>query len=286
MINILSLPNIFLENECNLPKNNILFKHYESENIVNKNKISLRTSLISFLVEGLKVIHYQDTIIQIDNTQFVLLKAGKCLMTEHLSTRRQYASILLFFDDFLIDEFILKNKYKFIKKAEEKAFMVLEKDGFVENYINSIRILMSTPKNISDAIKRVKFEEIMHYFTDKYGIEIINFFVNSHVPEPELLLKNIVENNINNKLSIEELAFLCNMSISTFKRKFMKVYQTSPTKWFWEKRLEQAANLLKINNERPSDIYMEVGFESLSAFTQSFKHKYGITPKQYQSVQN
>jgi AraC-like DNA-binding protein len=34
---------------------------------------------------------------------------------------------------------------------------------------------------------------------------------------------------------------------------------------------------------RPSDIFLEVGYETLSNFIQAFKMKFGQTPKQYQS---
>ena len=92
----------------------------------------------------------------------------------------------------------------------------------------------------------------------------------------------IVENNKVNKLSIKELSFLANMSTSSFKRTFKKHFQSSPGKWFQEKRLEHAAFLLKNKLKRPSDIYQEIGYENLSNFTQAFKIKFGVTPKKYQ----
>ena len=72
------------------------------------------------------------------------------------------------------------------------------------------------------------------------------------------------------------------MSISSFKRTFEKHFHNSPSKWFQEKRLEHSAFLLKNKSERPSDIYQEIGYESLSNFIQAFKVKFGVTPKQYQ----
>jgi AraC-like DNA-binding protein len=73
------------------------------------------------------------------------------------------------------------------------------------------------------------------------------------------------------------------MSVSTFKREFEKHFRSTPSKWFQEKRLEHAAFLLKNNSKRPSDIFEEIGYETLSNFTQAFKLKFGLTPKQYQS---
>ena len=78
-----------------------------------------------------------------------------------------------------------------------------------------------------------------------------------------------------------ELAFLCNMSLSTFKREFQKHYSDSPMKWFQNKRLEYAHHLLYNEQMSSSEIYLEVGYESLSSFIKSYKAKYGVTPKQH-----
>ncbi|WPV64040.1 helix-turn-helix transcriptional regulator [Chitinophaga sp. LS1] len=72
------------------------------------------------------------------------------------------------------------------------------------------------------------------------------------------------------------------MSLSSFKRKFARIYGNSPNKWLLEKRMERAAKMLRHEHRKASEIYYELGYENLSSFIQSFKQIYGITPKQYQ----
>ncbi|MEM9929492.1 MAG: helix-turn-helix transcriptional regulator, partial [Bacteroidota bacterium] len=79
-----------------------------------------------------------------------------------------------------------------------------------------------------------------------------------------------------------ELAFLCNMSLSTFKRAFARHFNTTPGKWFLEQRLAHARYLLVTQRQRPSDIFMSVGYDNLTNFIQAFRKQYGKTPKQYQ----
>ncbi len=93
-----------------------------------------------------------------------------------------------------------------------------------------------------------------------------------------------IESNQLNKLTLKELAFLCNMSVSSFKREFKKHYAESPIKWFQDKRLAYAFRLLNEEQKRPSDIFTIVGYETLSSFVQAYKLKYGITPKQQQKT--
>lgn len=80
-------------------------------------------------------------------------------------------------------------------------------------------------------------------------------------------------------MNIDEVAFLCNMSLSTFKRKFIQLYQESPGKWFQLKRLNKAKKLLLNNEATPSEIYMDFGYDSLSNFSTAFKNEFGYSPR-------
>jgi AraC-like DNA-binding protein len=93
-----------------------------------------------------------------------------------------------------------------------------------------------------------------------------------------------VEGHIETDITVEELAFLCNMSLSTFKRKFTHMYRMAPRKWLLQQRMERAAALLRMGNEKPSDVYYKVGYESHSSFAHSFKQVFGVTPSEYQQA--
>ena len=78
-----------------------------------------------------------------------------------------------------------------------------------------------------------KFEEIMLYLVHLNGVEFLNTLI-TKLDDKIIRLTAIVENNKLSRLSLEELAFLSNMSISTFKREFAKLYNQTPMKWFSE----------------------------------------------------
>jgi len=103
----------------------------------------------------------------------------------------------------------------------------------------------------------------------------------SYHSDRDLLIRQVVTANTYNFISLEELAFLCYMTLSTFKRRFASLYGTSPKKWFQEKRMEKAAKMLRNSNLNLTEIHLELGYENLSSFIQSFKQVYGTTPKQY-----
>jgi AraC-like DNA-binding protein len=140
--------------------------------------------------------------------------------------------------------------------------------------------MLANPE-IQIKLLEVKFEELMIYLKETQGTD----FIFSLIPNGDSQFQNfmdIVETNKLNKLTVKELSFLSNMSVSKFKREFEKHFKNSPSKWFQDKRLEHSAFLLKTKSKRPSDIFEEIGYENLSNFIQAFKSKFGMTPKQYQ----
>lgn len=91
-------------------------------------------------------------------------------------------------------------------------------------------------------------------------------------------LAGFMEKNYMFNMSLERFGYLTGRSLSTFNRDFRKVFQTTPQRWLTQKRLELAYYHLKEKRKRPSDVFLEVGFEDLSHFSYAFKRQYGHTP--------
>ena len=69
------------------------------------------------------------------------------------------------------------------------------------------------------------------------------------------------------------------MSLSTFKRHFVKEYKITPGKWLQEKKLEAAKEILEKGKLKSSDIYLDFGYNNLSNFSLAFKNKFGYSPR-------
>lgn len=276
---ITNLPN---DLRINTSANIQLFNYTNSQDIL-KTKINLSKHTISFLRIGMKEVIGPSKAQQIDNQCFLIMKSGKCLMTEKISdSNKIYQSILLFFDDKTVLNFLEKHKLLTASKQKEKSFYVFKYDDFIQQFVISLNSLSRLPKTTQDKLLEIKFEEIMLYLTSVYDASFLTSII-QNADKRISRLTNIVDNNKFNRLTLEELAFLCNMSISTFKREFFKQYQNTPMRWFSEQRLNHIAILLRTNQKRPIDLYEEAGYESFSNFVQAFKKRFGMTPKQYQN---
>lgn len=259
-----------------------IFDYFTAKEIT-KQQVILNRSTFSFLIEGTKEVFFNNSKVTIDNTKFILMKTGHCLMTESLSTTQTYRSILLFISDETITNFILKNNIKQSSTLDSTSLYTFEKDDFITRFTMSLMDINKLHPSIKTKLLQVKLEEILLYLMSIYGSDFIISLMTNHNDHTQKFMRTI-ESNLLNKLTLTELAFLCGMSLSTFKREFQKHYSQSPIKWFQNKRLEYANRLLQQNNKTASDIYFDIGYDNLSSFIQAYKAKYGVTPKQHNKI--
>lgn len=245
----------------------------------------MQKNLFSFLLEGEKVVHRPGEPLHIYPGQFLLIAGGgNCLMTEKMSINNRYHSLLFFFDDSVLKDFFLKYPGaggEFTGRRGEEPLVCFEGDAFIRNYLYSLQLLVQTHPFLPEELHVLKLEELLFYLATRYPEILFSFRLSEQTDASDRQLQAAVEGNLNQAVTVEELAFVCNMSLSTFKRRFARLYGTSPNKWLLQKRMEHAAVLLR-GQEKPSEVYYKVGYENHSSFTQSFKQVYGMTPKEFQ----
>ncbi|KEO75436.1 helix-turn-helix transcriptional regulator [Anditalea andensis] len=266
--------------------NTISLTNYISQKPAQRSKIVLSCNFINFLERGEKVLHYANKATVVKDSHFAILSSNNCLMTEKLSVDKEYRSTLFFFNNVHLTSFFIKydSLIKGVSLQQEKheePFLVFIKDEFIVNYIVSLKIIQKKSSLISTQILQLKFEELMLHLLEKYPQQILSFKTRTQEGYSDVEIRKAVEKNITNNLTLSELAFLCHTSVSTFKRKFVKLYGINPSQYILQRKMEIAASLL-LQNENPSEVFHKVGYESHSSFSQSFKQVYGISPKQFQ----
>ena len=252
---------------------------YQSAQEITKQQIILNQNTFSFLTDGTKEVYFDNLALSIDNSRFLLMKAGHCLMTEKLSDIKNYSSVLLFFSNETLLKILRKADIKTVKTEGNKSVYSFAYDSFIKRFVRSLLDISQLSTSIQEKLLAVKLEEIILYLKEINGSDFLSSLL-AHADNSKQKIMQTVESNLLSKLTIPELAFLCNMSISTFKREFEKCYAESPIKWFQNKRLEHAHFLIHQEQKTSSEIYAEIGYENLSSFIQAYKTKYGTTPKQ------
>jgi AraC family transcriptional regulator len=88
--------------------------------------------------------------------------------------------------------------------------------------------------------------------------------------------------NLNQDLSILDLATLTGMSQSHFSRSFKRSVGISPYRYLVQQRVERAKQLLEKKSIAISTIALDCGFANQTHLTKVFRQMTGMTPKAYQ----
>ncbi len=272
---IQNIPEIYVDN--NIDKIDLFVYDFKMTDDVVKSKVNLGLHMFSFLQTGKKQIHFSDRAVAVNKSQSLLIKKGNSLWTELLDKEEIYYCKLLFFSDKELDKFLKKHAIVSKIQHEELPFFIIKNDSYIRSYLNSLSIITTNQSKSNDNLLSVKFEELLLYLIHKYGNKF-EFYLHSLIAKEASSFSSIVESHAYSNLKLEEIAFLCNMSLSTFKRHFINEYQTSPGKWLQNKRLQKAKELLQEDGIKVSDIYLDLGYTNLSNFSAAFKNKFGVSP--------
>ena len=93
-----------------------------------------------------------------------------------------------------------------------------------------------------------------------------------------------LENDLKSKKTIKEIAQMCNVSESTFRRLFNQYTGKSPVEYRIERRIEYAKKLLNTKTMTILEVSIETGFDDPAYFCRVFKKCTGVTAGEYLSA--
>jgi AraC-like DNA-binding protein len=265
----------------------VVIRSYTSGKDSVKNRIVLNQNMINLLVSGTKTVVYPDATAVVNAGELIVLSTGNVLTSELLTGGQQFSSILFYFSNELFNRFLIKYDHllqNVIPSRGKQPFLIFKQDNFIKQFVASMQALMYSESELPAAVRLIKLEELLlyllHFDPERFrAIQIIT------KDKEQLQIKKVVESHVGQLITVDELAFLCHMSTSTFKRRFSEIYHTTPQKWLLTRKLEIAAELLRSSEESPSGVYLKVGYQNHSSFSEAFRNHFGNTPSDYQQQQ-
>jgi AraC-like DNA-binding protein len=167
------------------------------------------------------------------------------------------------------------------QKSDSKQYMTqINGDQVLAAYMESIVLLFKNPSLADEEVLALKLKEII-LILSKMGNSGVQQILKNLFNPTSVAFKQTIEAHLFSQLSLDDLASLTNNSISSFQRQFKKLYDTTPANYIKNKRLERAADLLKISDLSITEISDECVFSDIAHFSNSFKEKYNSTPSEY-----
>ncbi|WP_431122719.1 helix-turn-helix domain-containing protein [Flagellimonas flava] len=157
-------------------------------------------------------------------------------------------------------------------------------DRLLKAYIKSLMFYFEAPELMTDELIELKLKELILLLVNSERSGDIADILSQIFDNEEYSLKQIVETHLFEDLMMEDYASLCNMSLSSFQRKFKKTFDETPGRYILIRRLEKGAELLKVSKESISAISYQCGFSDPTYFTKAFKKKFGKSPRDFRTV--
>lgn len=107
----------------------------------------------------------------------------------------------------------------------------------------------------------------------------------TRVEQPKLAeALELMENNIEEPLTTDDIAFHVKISRRQLERLFKKHLNAVPSRYYLQIRLEEARNRLFTKTESIADIGLGCGFSSGAHFSTAYRNQYGLTPSEDRSL--
>jgi transcriptional regulator GlxA family with amidase domain len=95
-----------------------------------------------------------------------------------------------------------------------------------------------------------------------------------------------IENNLGNKMTVDQLSSKFSIDRRNFDRRFKKATGNSPLEYMQRVKIEAAKKQLEINRKTINEVMYEVGYNDVKAFREVFRKVSGMSPLEYRSRYN
>jgi AraC-like DNA-binding protein len=236
-----------------------------------------------YFAEGKTKINSSNEQHEIGHQESVLLKCGTYFADLLKYSDADRFEILVFH----LSSDLLRNLYQneiptFIKSSHQNSFIhKVTTSGVIKKFIENLYFYFENPHLVSDELLELKVKELVLLLVQTKNAEsVVSLFSELFTPR-NLSVKEVVNSHLFSQLSIDDLASLSNLSVSTFNRTFQSIFNTTPANYIKTKRLQRAKELLSISSLTVSEIAFQTCFNDAAHFSRSFKVVYLCSPTEY-----
>ena len=263
-------------------KNSVLFAKLSQEQFIREEKrYADNEACFVFVKSGACYVRAQDEYILLEEKSGLFAKCLNYYFESTTSTENTQSIELI---AILIQADILEEIYDFNMDNHTKSYNFnikkIELNSLLYNFISSIDILLDNPELSDDILIKTKLKEFILLLVKSQNIDSTLDFLSGMFHIKNVEFKRIIQHNQFSTLSIEQYAFLCHMSLSSFNRTFKEIFSTTPKKYIMNQKLQRAEQLLIHADLSITQIAFEVGFDSLATFNRNFKKMYEVSPSQ------
>jgi AraC-like DNA-binding protein len=254
---------------------NILYSCYVTRNLSNEQFIPEHIFLYQF--SGSLIINDANKEYSVQTGEFCLARINCLAKYIKLPPENgEYKTVSVRLDQTFLKAFSKEFGYTAEQTSTNDAIIKIQSEPLLLNYVNSLTPYFDLEKIENEPMLILKTKEAVLLLL-KTNPELKNILFDFSDPG-KIDLEAFMNRNFQFNVSMERFGYMSGRSLSTFKRDFKKIFKISPGRWLLQKRLQQAYYLITKKGQKPSNVYLEVGFEDISHFSRSFRKQFGVAP--------
>ena len=228
-------------------------------------------------------IHSSETTLMVPPGHGALLKCGHYFVDWIGSAHHDTVEVMAFH----LDHKVLRQLYQqelpqLVKdQINGKQVSQLANESVIERFIENLQFYFDNPALVNEDVLELKVKELILLLLQSSSASSIAELLADLFTPRAVGLKEVISTHLYSDLSVSELAQLCGMSISSFKREFEKVFKESPNNYLIIQRINKACELLRASELSISEIAFETGFNDPAYFARIFKKRLKTTPSDY-----
>lgn len=188
----------------------------------------------------------------------------------------EFVSVNIFFGQDFLRRYSIEHDITPGLKYTGEPMRLLPPDPFMKGYFDSLLPYFTHDIQPNASLGELKTKEAVELLL-RMGLDFMEFLFDFSEPY-KIDLEAYMNRHFMFNVPTLQFAKLTGRSLASFKRDFEKVFQTSPGQWLQQKRLSEAYYQIREKGRKPSDVYLDVGFENLSHFSYTFKKTFGVAP--------
>ncbi len=256
----------------------IFFSYYSS---TRKDKVAfLQHNTLVLQVSGIFTLETATQKVSMGRGQMLLIQKNQLgEITKSPGGDEAYQTIVISLQEDWLRKIALESHIETGRKWTGPSNILIPGNDFLHAFFQSVIPYVRHPEErITSALGELKVKEAVYLLLNTMP-ELKDLLFDFSEPY-KMDLEKFMLGNFHYNVPVEKFARLTGRSLAGYKRDFQRIFGMAPRQWLQERRLAEARHLIE-KNKKPSAIYLDLGFESLSHFSHSFKKKFGKAPSEW-----
>ncbi|SEW53095.1 helix-turn-helix domain-containing protein [Chitinophaga arvensicola] len=212
----------------------------------------------------------------LEEGQYCIVRKNHLARYNKQKNNGEFEKVVIILDEAFLKKYQQQHTVVHTKPLHKGAFILPGENKLIRPFIQSLMPYYEGGQQLNSTFADIKREELLMILL-QHQPQIADVLFDFRLPD-KLDLEAYMNRNYKFNVGVERFAYLTGRSLSAFKRDFAAIFGTTPHRWLQQKRLQEAYFLIEKKRCKPSDIYLELGFEDLSHFSYAFKKHFGETP--------